>query len=363
MILAILGLVLFACAGPAQATSPPASRFPWPESIVARHLVIAPSTAVPVPGTPYILGTEPDTCQEPCSEPLVRVDVDTGALKVGPVLSADSHVEIVGHSVVVITAHKVFPDGVVSGGWGLRSVDVGNLRLGPVKKLPPYVSVEGVTAGSCARGGDFWAASGQNLLLLDAATGLVLKRVHLPLETIQLAVAPNHDACYLLGYVLGRAPEEGTFIEELDAQSGRRIAVVSQPNPPNGEGPRLTPTDRGVWVVNGKGAVRFLSEQHLEVLPIPKGALPPDTLKPGVDPITVAGAGPLLLIWSSLGMTCVDPDSGVLRAAAFWSTTTQRPTWTAVETRNSRLIVIGAENSSSFDSDLGMVDVPSDCFG
>jgi len=363
MMLAILGLVLAACAGTAQATPSPVSRVPWPESIVARHLAIAPSTAVPVPGTPYILGTEPDSCHEPCSEPLVRVDVDTGVLRVGPVLSADSHVDIVGRSIVVITPHKVLPDGMVSGGWGLRSVDVANLRLGPVKKLPPYVSVGGIAADTCARGGDFWAASGQNLLLLDAASGLVLKRVHLPLETIQLAMAPNHAACYLLGYALGQPPETGTFIQELDARSGRRIAEIAQPDPPNGESPLLTATDGGVWVVDGQGAVRFLSERHLKVMRIPKGALPPDAHKPGIDPVTVAGAGPLLLIWSGLGMTCVDPDTRALRAAAFWSASAQRPTWTAVETLKGRLIVIGAESSSSIDSDLGMVDVPSDCFG
>ncbi|MGD0983260.1 MAG: hypothetical protein ABSA65_05490 [Acidimicrobiales bacterium] len=93
------------------ATPTPVSHGPWPEDVIARAN-FAPQTAVLIPGSTassktFAFGFAINGCMEPCSEPIVRLDLRSGALKVGPVMSATSYLENVDGRVVVFTAQKV----------------------------------------------------------------------------------------------------------------------------------------------------------------------------------------------------------------------------------------------------------------
>ena len=63
-----------------------------------------------------------DLCVEPCSEPIVRLDLRSGSFKVGPVLPPLSTIETVGRRVLVFAAHQVTATGYMIGGYFVRTL-------------------------------------------------------------------------------------------------------------------------------------------------------------------------------------------------------------------------------------------------
>ena len=215
------------------ATPTPVSHGPWPENVITLT-DFAPQTAVLVSGSAassktFVFGFELNGCMEPCSEPIVRLDPRSGALKVGPVMSADSYVETVGGRVVVFTAHNVLLWGPVTGGWSLRTVNASTLQLGPPVQLPFLgdISYFSVTPG--VRGtDDVWILDGGMLLLLDTATGKTVRREGARADGRSLALSPDGRILYELGYVSGADYARG-LVRELNGNSPSYCSRDSRP--------------------------------------------------------------------------------------------------------------------------------------
>jgi hypothetical protein len=215
------------------ATPTPVSHGPWPENVITLT-DFAPQTAVLVSGSAassktFVFGFELNGCMEPCSEPIVRLDPRSGALKVGPVMSADSYVETVGGRVVVFTAHNVLLWGPVTGGWSLRTVNASTLQLDPPVQLPFLgdISYFSVTPG--VRGtDDVWILDGGMLLLLDTATGKTVRREGARADGRSLALSPDGRILYELGYVSGADYARG-LVRELNGNSPSYCSRDSRP--------------------------------------------------------------------------------------------------------------------------------------
>ena len=188
------------------ATPTPVSHGPWPEDVISRAN-FAPQTAVLIPGSAaspktFALGFAINGCMEPCSEPIVRLDLRSGALKVGPVMSAASFVETVGGRIVVFTAQKVSLQGIVTGGWSQRTVNASTLQLGPLVQLPFLGNAYWFSVTSGVSGtDDVWIDEGGVLLLLNTATGKIVHREDAGTDGASLALSPDGRILYALGYV------------------------------------------------------------------------------------------------------------------------------------------------------------------
>lgn len=342
---------------------PPVSRAPWPAEVLASHLDVDQFSAVAVPGTPYVVSTEQDQCMEPCSVAIVRLDVETGAVLVGPIVSAYSSFDIVDGSPVLVTAHQVRLTGTVVGGWELRSLDLATLRLGPVLRLP-FLGDSGFsyTQGVSPTSPDVWMAAGTALWLVDTTTGRIVRQVRPAIGVSMVSLAPDDGVLYALCRDRsGTGSGVPVDVCELDPLTGSLRAEVAQPDASNSV--QLTATNGGVWATDAFGGVWLWKADGLGRVDV-ADALPPDARPAGYrDPITPTDLGPFMLLEGAQGMTCVDPDTGTLRAEARYPAA-QAPSWSAVETSGDRLLVIGGGRPSVGIGDyLSAVGLPHACFG
>jgi hypothetical protein len=341
-----------------SSTNPPVSHGPWPERLLA-HANISPSGAVLVSGASsdprqsFVVGFENNGCIDPCPEPLVRLDPQTGSLTIGPLVSADSSIETVGRHVLLFTAHQVSPSGNVSGGWALRTVDVAALKLGP----PVPLAFLGNTYFARATGGvsgtnDIWVGDVRSNWLLNTSTDRVVRQVSVSSFGGSLALSPDGRTLYELG-----SREAG--VREVDANTGQVLATRSRSDVQGIYG--VAPVNSGAWIMTFRPSVILFSSDHLRRLALAAAALPP--APPSVhdyEEFSLYALGPFVLIQSSRGMTCVAPDEGSLRATALW-TAKQVPKWTPVAVSGHNLIAVEQTGFSS--SEVFTVQVPAACFG
>jgi len=346
------------------ATSTPVSNGPWPENVIARAN-LAPQTAVLIPGSAassktFAFGFAINGCMEPCSEPIVRLDLRSGALKVGPVMSAASFIETVGGQIVVFTAQKVSLQGIVSGGWFLRTVSASTLQLGPPVQLPflgniPWFSVTSGVSGT----DDVWINDGGVLLLLNTATGKIIRREYAGADGASLALSPDGRILYALGYV-SRANDARGLVREFNAVTGQLLATRRQPFLSGGTA-GLTPVEGGVWITSYLSSVSLLSSDGLRPITLPQGALPLDPPSAtAYRGFTAYNLGAFLLLQSYRGMTCLAPTTGSLRATALW-TAKQALGWTPVALVGH--ILVGLQVTSFTSSKVLAVHMPEACFG
>jgi hypothetical protein len=346
------------------ATSTPVSQGPWPENVIARAN-LAPQTAVLIPGSAassktFAFGFAINGCIEPCSEPIVRLDLRSGSFKVGPVMSAASFIETVWGRIVVFTAQKVSLQGIVTGGWSLRTVNASTLQLGPPVQLPFLGNTYWFSVTSGVSGtDDVWINDGGVLLLLNTATGKIVRREHSGPAGASLALSPDGRILYALGYV-SRANDARGLVREFNAITGQVLATRRQPFLSGGTA-GLTSVEEGVWVTSYLSSVSLLSSDGLRPMALPQGALP-------VDPpsatayrgFTAYDLGAFLLLESYRGMTCLAPTTGSLRATALW-TAKQAPSWTPVALVGH--ILVGLQITSFTSSKVLAVHVPEACLG
>ena len=346
------------------ATPTPVSQGPWPENVIARAN-FTPQAAVVIPGSAassktFAFGFAINGCIEPCSEPIVRLDFRSGALKVGPVMSAASFIETVGGRIVVFTARDVSLQGTVTGGWSLRTVNASTLQLGPPVQLPflgniPWFSVTSGVSGT----DDVWMNDGGVLLLFNTATGKIVRKEDAGADGASLALSPDGRILYALGYV-SRANDARGLVRKFNAVTGQLLATRRQSFLSGGTA-GLTPVEGGVWITSYLSSVSLLSSDGLRPMALPQGALP-------VDPpsatayrgFTAYDLGAFLLLQSYRGMTCLAPTTGSLRATAIW-TAKQAPSWTPVALVGHILVAIQVTSFTS--SRVLAVHVPEACFG
>ena len=346
------------------ATPTPVSQGPWPENVIARAN-FTPQAAVVIPGSAassktFAFGFAINGCIEPCSEPIVRLDLRSGALKVGPVMSAASFIETVGGRIVVFTARDVSLQGTVTGGWSLRTVNASTLQLGPPVQLPflgniPWFSVTSGVSGT----DDVWMNDGGVLLLFNTATGKIVRKEDAGADGASLALSPDGRILYALGYV-SRANDARGLVRKFNAVTGQLLATRRQSFLSGGTA-GLTPVEGGVWITSYLSSVSLLSSDGLRPMALPQGALP-------VDPpsatayrgFTAYDLGAFLLLQSYRGMTCLAPTTGSLRATAIW-TAKQAPSWTPVALVGHILVAIQVTSFTS--SRVLAVHVPEACFG
>ena len=367
----VIGLVTLAAslaAGTSAASmsvvAPPVSHGTWPERLLT-HANIAPQGAVLVSGAPssapprsFVLGFENDDCHEPCSEPLVRLDPQSGAFTIGPLVSALSRIETVGGHVLLFTAHAVEPDGNVTGGWALRRINVETLHLGPAVRLP-FLGNTGVSVTEGISGtNDIWVGGDQAFWLLNTSTGRIVRRVSVGGFTGSLSLSPDGRSLYELGNS-SQSVNRHLFVRELNGSTGQILATRSQADLYSAAD--LAAVETGVWITTNRPSVILLSSDHLRSLPLRAGALPPNPQADGnYGEFFLYALGPFVLVQSYRGMTCLDPDTGFLRATAVW-TAKQMPAWTPVALIGHTLLAI--EETTQSLSEVLKVQAPAACFG
>ena len=345
------------------AKPPRVSDNPWPTNVIARanidprHFVlVSGSTASSMP---FAFGFSINGCMEPCSEPLARLDLRSGALKLGPVMSADSVVETVDGRVVVFTAEKVSLQGTVTGGWSERAVDESTLHLGPPVRLSFLGDSFGFSVTSGVSGtDDVWIDDGGVLVLLNTATGKIVHRQSAQAEGASLALSPDGRVLYALGSVLG-ANNPRDLVREFNAITGQLLATRRRPFSSVGTA-GLTPVEGAVWVTSYLPSVSLLSSNGLRPLELPQDALPFDpSSTTAYRGFTAYNLGAFLLLESYRGMTCVAPTTGSLRASAHW-TAKQAPNWTPIALVGHVLVALQVTGFTS--SNVLAVHMPEACF-
>jgi len=354
-------------AASASSSASPVSHGPWSQRLLTRAdiasgAVFVPASSSSASASSFLVGFEiGNLCMEPCSEPIVRLDLRSGSFKVGPVLPPFSSIETVGRRVLVFAAHQVTVTGDSTGGFFVRTLNVASFRLGPPVRLHFLGSSGGGVIGVVSGTDDLWIAGSGTLWLWNADTGKVLRRVRVAdWAGGGISLSPDGRALYYFAGPSQAGLNSGLFVREISASTGRvlatsgRVADVST----------LTPVDRGVWVTAfavGNASAFLFSSDDLRLVRLPKEVLPPNPQSPHMyAEFSVYDVGPFVLIKSYRGMTCVAPNRGSLRATAVWPTG-QVPTWTPVALIGDTLLAIGP--TPEHTSEVLKIKVPAACVG
>ena len=163
-----VALTLFGAAS-ASSSASPVSHGPWSQSLLTRAdiasgAVFVPASSSSASASSFLVGFEiGDLCMEPCSEPIVRLDLRSGSFKVGPVLPPLSTIETVGRRVLVFAAHQVTATGYMIGGFFVRTLNVASFRLGPPERLHFLGIAGGDVIGVVSGTDDLWIAGSGGL--------------------------------------------------------------------------------------------------------------------------------------------------------------------------------------------------------
>jgi hypothetical protein len=206
---------------------------------------------------------------------------------------------------------------------------------------------------------DVWINDGGVLLLLNTATGKIIRREYAGADGASLALSPDGRILYALGYV-SRANDARGLVREFNAVTGQLLATRRQPFLSGGTA-GLTPVEGGVWITSYLSSVSLLSSDGLRPITLPQGALPLDPPSAtAYRGFTAYNLGAFLLLQSYRGMTCLAPTTGSLRATALW-TAKQALGWTPVALVGH--ILVGLQVTSFTSSKVLAVHMPEACFG
>lgn len=315
---AILALAGFLPAGAVMATPVQPPERPWAVAAVA-DLKLAAS-AVGLPGTPYAYAIEvASTSPTPPEGKLVRLDLSTGRVALGPKLSSTSVLTVIGDRMAVL---------VPAGGHYELHFAVGagvNLSAGVELDWtgwPPQLMDSPLPL---VRGG-IWLASAHGATLFSVTTGRAVAALGFRAEVSDLSESPAGEFVYVALDELEQHPlaKVSTVVDELDATTGRLLA---RHGIDFGVGPAvLTPVPGGVWVAYRTGmagsAVLFRSP-GLEQAPYP-------ALVRRFAPVPQYGSGQIMGYWAAYlggdlwlqsygGVSCLVPATGEQLAGVAFS--------------------------------------------
>ena len=104
---------------------------------------------------------------------------------------------------------------------------------------------------------DVWMNDGGVLLLLNTATGKIVRKEDAGADGTSLALSPDGRILYALGYV-SRANEHGKLVRKFNAVTGQLLATRRQSFLSGGTA-GLTPVEGGVWITSYLSSVSLLS--------------------------------------------------------------------------------------------------------
>ncbi len=268
--------------------------------------------AVKLPGAPGDLAVGPDgvlfaiVVQSPQREEVVRFDPATGSLTTsaplpgqathaGELAIADGSVWVAGQDPDELKPSRM-----------LFELDARTLRAGIAYRMPaPPVAVVAVKVG-------VWVAAGRELLLLDPASGRVVRTAPVGGRVTRMATDPQGLHLYVATDTARAGRSDDTVFVEASATTGAILASAHGIGVAELEGPSgLTPTPSGVWVAvptGLQGSLEFRRSSDLRPT-----AAPPLFGSNGIRGSLAAG-----LLWfytdPTAWLSCADPVTGAIRA-------------------------------------------------
>jgi hypothetical protein len=283
----------------------------WAEAAVAT--VQSLEQPVGLPGTTYAYDiTVASLAPTPPTGHLVRINLATGQVALGPSLPSGSDLFVVRKAVAVLLPTSTQASGAPQGPYRLRLVLGQSVALSQPITLKWSGSTESTLSNSPAlTDGGIWLPTLRGAQLFSATSGAVLKKLEFGAQVADIAPSPDGTLLYVVLDELAVNPvaKVGTVIDEVSATTGRVIAhqgLVSTSG-----GALLTPVNRGVWASYRGGmmgtSALYLSPR-LAMLPWPKldnpqGAVPRygSDVTDGTRAISV---GNTLWLESATGISC-----------------------------------------------------------
>lgn len=304
---------------------------PWSQTPLLR--VTGTATPVQLPGTPYAYAVASFAVTGSSSaERLVRIDLADAQVSKGPALASGSYLIVIGPSIAVLSpAHDSARtrDSARKGSarpWTLRLVEGSSMTLGPGVAVPaPCLDYWTTLVNPEIASHGLWyqVGSGNEIDLVDALTGAVLRTMRFPSTVMSVAVSTDGRLVYVTFDGTDRRtqpPMFGVVVEEIEASSLRVLARRYIDWELTAD---ATAVPGGVWVANTGGMQwsEFLYHSpSLSQVGKPRYTFPP-AFVPELNNVVTQGDsaqifGRSVFLVGSGGASCDDPSTGSFIAGA-----------------------------------------------
>jgi hypothetical protein len=319
---------------------------------------------VVVPGTDEAFALRGNDGEEVATEPLERVNLQSGDVVIGPSVPDDALLSVVGARVVVTSPARYGADGVAIGPWRIWTVDPSTLQLeGPVAL--PFVTNLEVAVPSVDPTPDrleLWVSNGAALRLVDIEDGSVRRFVRIP--ALRLSIDPIDERLYVLtgtgGSIASATSYRAGTIVELNEQTGAILASTNQWS----SSPRvqIAASAAGVYLLDTgrrQRSVVLLDRQSLrpEGLPAPLETAAAKTYQSG-EGLSIAPVEHGVVFSSTGRLTCIS--SGVPSIRTSTPLAASSGSWT-VFGRQGRTLFLWNAASIRESSRIEAITTPSIC--